>query len=465
MTGLIMKKEEYIKTIEKLGDILDQVLTFDVYRKIRYAFKTFKSYDNCLNAFGNCNNQALKRLYTLFHYDKSFYSKIVGTRLIVDGKSKKILKDVLNHLKTNSKYLKFIGKKDIKYTKSGKSFSHPSFIVVKQDCIDILANDHTFNLVKSKHYDKTSQQIIHNILLETIMTKKEKEQYEKEYAEGKHQLSLKEYEADLRKKKRRADKHRMTIAKRAARETMKEYAKLQSENAALKAEIEHLKELKDKYSDVEDDNIEYDELDSHFPNGIEEKDFDRLSDDCKARLNAEAIEEHKKICVNAKTTDQEIKNVENCIKDMSDIKEEITDIVETSLDYPNKKIFDYVFESYGTTDKIRKIIYVNRLMPLDDRLRFFPILDMPTNKLYVIDAKNNKRINATYDFKQFTFDVGNVTYTMSIEQFNDLKTMIADKFALPKTFVNGMKNNVTPQKFRKIKKDIENICGFEIYVK
>ena len=150
---------------------------------------------------------------------------------------------------------------------------------------------------------------------------------------------------------------------------------------------------------------------------------------------------------------------------MSDIKEEITDVVETALDYPNKKIFDYVFESYGTTDKIRKIIYVNRLTPLDDRLRFFPILDMPTNKLYVIDAKNNKRINATYHFKQFTFDVGNVKYTMSIEQFNDLKTMIADKFALPKTYVNSIKNNVTQQKFRKIKKDIENICGFEIYVK
>ena len=460
-----MTEYEYAKKIEKLADILDQVLTFDIYRKILYAFKTFKSYNNCLNAFGNRNNQALKRLYTLFHYDKSFYSKIVGTRLIVDGKSKKILKDILNHLKTNSRYLKFIGKKDIKYVKSGKSFSHPSFIVVKKDCISILANDHTFNLVKSKHYDETTRQIIHNTLLETIMTKKEKEQYEKEYAEGKHMLSLKEYEADQRKKKRRADKHRLTIAKKAARATMKEYAEMAMELEKAKAKIAYLEELKDKDSDIEDKKIEYDQLDKYFPEGIEEKDYDRLSDECKARLNAEAIEEHKKICVNAKTTDQEIKNVENCIKDMSDIKEEITDIVETSLDYPNKKIFDYVFESYGTTDKIRKIIYVNRLTPLDDRLRFFPILDMPTNKLYVIDAKNNKRINATYDFKQFTFDVGNVTYTMSIEQFNDLRTMIADKFALPKTFVNSIKNNVTQQKFRKIKKDIENICGFEIYVK
>lgn len=460
-----MTNDEYTETIEKLADILDQVLTFDIYRKILYAFGTFKSYDNCLNAFGNRNNQALKRLYTLFHYDKTFYSRIVGTRLIVDGKSKKILRDIIKRLKTNSKYLKFIGKQDIKYAKSGKSFSHPSFIVVKQDCISTLANDSTFNLVKSKHYNKTSQQIIHNTLLETTMTKKEKEQYEKEYAEGKHQLSLKEYEADLRKKKRRADKHKMTIAKKAARATMKEYAEMAMELEKAKAKIAYLEELKDKDSDIDDKKIEYDQLDEYFPEGIDEKDYDRLSDECKARLNAEAIEQNKQMYKNVQTSIQEINNVQNCIKDMSDIKEEITDIVETSLDYPNKKIFDYVFESYGTTDKIRKIIYVNGLTPLDDRLRFFPILDMPTKELYVIDVKNNKRINATYNFKQFTFDVGNVTYTISIEQFNDLKTIIADKFALPKTFVNSIKNNVTPQQFRKIKKDIEKICGFEIYVK
>ena len=67
------------------------------------------------------------------------------------------------------------------------------------------------------------------------MTKKEKEIYQKEYEEGKRSVTLEKYLRDEQKKQRSLDKRRMTIAKKAAKETLTEYAALQTKTNMLEA--------------------------------------------------------------------------------------------------------------------------------------------------------------------------------------------------------------------------------------
>ena len=67
-------------------------------------------------------------------------------------------------------------------------------------------------------------------------------------------LTLKEYEADQRKKKRRADKHKLTLMKKAQRAIDDENAKMREKIDALEAEVARLKQLKDINSDIPDED-------------------------------------------------------------------------------------------------------------------------------------------------------------------------------------------------------------------
>ena len=92
------------------------------------------------------------------------------------------------------------------------------------------------------------------MLVRTYMTKKDKEQYEKEHKEGKHMLTLEEYIKDEQKKQRSLDKRRMTIAKKAAKQTLAEYAAVQTKANMLEVvnaeKDEQLKELQQKIAEL-----------------------------------------------------------------------------------------------------------------------------------------------------------------------------------------------------------------------
>lgn len=158
---------------------------------------------------------------------------------------------------------------------------------------------------KSNFYNKRQHRIIDDIILKyrnehmrlTKKQQKEKEIWDREYAEGRHSLTYEQALKEDMRKKRTADKAKLTIAKKAARETMTEYAKMQAEILCLKAEIEHLRSLKDLNSDIpqEEKPIEYEQLDKRFPDGVGEDDIQKLSEECKRRLNEEAEEDLKNI--------------------------------------------------------------------------------------------------------------------------------------------------------------------------
>lgn len=86
------------------------------------------------------------------------------------------------------------------------------------------------------------------------MTKKEQEQYEKEYAEGKHMLTLEDYIKDQHKKQLSLDKRRMTIAKKAAKQTLAEYTAVQTKANMLEVmnaeKDEQIKELQQQINEL-----------------------------------------------------------------------------------------------------------------------------------------------------------------------------------------------------------------------
>ena len=86
------------------------------------------------------------------------------------------------------------------------------------------------------------------------MTKTEKEQYEQEYAEGKHMLTLEDHIKDEQKKQRSLDKRRMTIAKKAAKQTLAEYTAVQTKANMLEVmnaeKDEQIKELQQKIDEL-----------------------------------------------------------------------------------------------------------------------------------------------------------------------------------------------------------------------
>ena len=98
------------------------------------------------------------------------------------------------------------------------------------------------------------------------------------------------------KKRRAAEKHKMTIAKNAAKATLKEYAKLQLKVQQLEAELEHYKSLKDKNSDIVEESAKLydnpDEIDwqNEVPEDEKARDAwinEHCSEACKQKLQEE----------------------------------------------------------------------------------------------------------------------------------------------------------------------------------
>ena len=183
------------------------------------------------------------------------------------------------------------------------------------------------------------------------MTKKEEQAIDKKYAEGKGTYINAETEKKMiRKQEQQKTKREKNRIRKICKQTMIEeqmlIEKLTQENKALKARNEYLEKLKDKNSDIpveelvkeEEHLIEYDEVDKYFPDGIEQSDFDRLSDDCKQKIKEKAEKENlefeKNIFENCSSEKRqtEITNAEklraNFENEKKDFDEDIEEIVE-----------------------------------------------------------------------------------------------------------------------------------------
>lgn len=402
------------------GKALSEVLFFIIASQAKSIFNNQVNYRQLLKNFFEKadNNKSLSRLVHLFHIDKQVIGLLcphTHMRIVKDGESKQIrIVDLILNKAKESQLIQCIGKKDNK-TKNGKRFSHLSFWILTDEGIKAAFEDKDSTYAQSKYYSKLAHSIIdqyvickggilaklaefnnailkHKANKENKMTKAEKEQYEKEYAEGKHSLSLKDYLKFEAKKKRRADKHRMTIAKKAAKETLSDYAKLQLENAQLKAEIERLKQLKDLNSDI-------------------------------AETNAKSMIQQTQ----QTQTPKQVQQVQQtAIIDNSDI-DESKSLMQIST--AKHKMLKIACEYYNANENTVQFLAKHDLIPVDYSLSKYMVVENADRWIYSIRLKKWAKLdkNNQYSFGPFIDTVDKIKYAEMQDNANDL-FFYADKF-------------------------------------
>ena len=337
-----MKKTEVELYVEYKAKVVEQVLiwlvrdiaVFRYHNSTNYLTKLKQIKDHATLKGVKLGNYALKELSTTFHFDDWFIELVCGGRPYVDGKKKRLVDQILTEVEANSNVLCYIGKKDVT-CKSGKKFSHLGWWMLDTRVADKVFADSTYASKMSKRYCEEARYVISKIAFrysklrqertnlifkkmqqiekDTTMTKADKEKLREECERGLHGLPY-DY---LVKSIQREEKSKLrTLQTRIRKMTQKamvglthENEMLKAENEALKAKVKHLEELKDTNSDIPEDDdgvvsgaeaphkLSFEEFVAEYPDGIDPDtfDFDTLSDECKAKLQAEYDEEQTKI--------------------------------------------------------------------------------------------------------------------------------------------------------------------------
>ena len=125
------------------------------------------------------------------------------------------------------------------------------------------------------------------------MTKAREDEIRRECAEGKHCVDADYLIKQEKKRERAAMKQKVSVAKRAVKESLSDYAKLQLELEMAKAEIKRLKALVNENADIPEDpsKMSYEEFcEFSMTPEYDEDTFDfeaRCSEKCLERLRAE----------------------------------------------------------------------------------------------------------------------------------------------------------------------------------
>lgn len=347
------------RTLQERADDLEKVYTFSI---VATAKKYYKTVDNFKTIYkkivnGNATTEEQIDFCNRFGHKPAEYRKILGQ---LNGKRVKIA-DVTQYFSNWFHYQRHFNKN---YKKSGKTYAVHGYWYIDFDVLKRYVNDNNILNTNSNFYSKRQHTYIDNIILkykkENIMTKKQKEQYQKEYDEGKHALTLEQFLKQEQKKKKAIDKHRMTIAKKAAKQTLAEYAKLQMENEMLKNEIARPKMLKDDNSDIVEQKhlYEYDELNEAFPDGMELEDIEKCSEACKKRLEEEANKQQSELHNRNIDINSQIEYLKNLQRN-NEFKDDINKDIEEAIEADDKaqKLIDKAYKKIASLVATSKLSY------------------------------------------------------------------------------------------------------------
>lgn len=277
----------------------------------------------------------------------------------------------------------------------------------------------------------------------------------------------------LEKKKRRAaEKHKMTIAKNAAKETLKEYANLQLKVQQLEAYIKHLESLKDKNSDIVEEPAKlYDNPDdidwqNEVPEDEKERDAwinEHCSEACKQKLKEE-FEAGLKQQLSDKDFDYgaETEKVKKLLADAEfakcanannndDIDESEAMVIPTTN---SQKVIEFALKQRRTKDEYVSFVLSKKLVPIDDSFRFYycklngksSVIEPAADKIYQIDNVGNFKVGCNY----YSFDESH--YKDFLEKRND-KYFYANRYL---TYV--WKNNSND--YSRIQCELSNKLGY-----
>ena len=329
------------------------------------------------------------------------------------------------------------------YKKTGKHFTVHSYWYIDFDVIERYIDDTDVADCKSKFYTKEQHHLINRLFLkqkdkkqkdkskENTMGKIKKvdgyteSQWNEMYAKGERAYTWEQVVKFEEKKRRAAEKHKMTIAKNAAKATLKEYAELQLKvqqlEAKLKqreAEIKHLESLKDKNSDIAEEPTKlYDNPDdidwqNEVPEDERERDAwinEHCSEACKQKLQEE-FEAGLKQHLSDKNIDYEAE-IEKCTKMLADdcfCSEANDDIDESeAIVIPttnSQKVIEFALKQRGTKDQFVSIVLSKKLVPIDDSFRFYYcklngqslVIEPAADKIYQVDNVGNFKVGCQY---------------------------------------------------------------------
>ena len=262
-------KPKDIRTVDERVDDFAKCLLWLICRNIKTKYNTLEDFKSayCKITNGNASYDEQVKFCRAFGVNHKIYRRILGQQKT----GKYVTLDQINPLLPKWLHCR---PHFTKQYKSGKSYSvHSYWYVDFAHLKNIFGNqaelDATID-VKSAKYTKRQFILINKLFLfkkgkenktkrlekERREWKAEKENFMKKYKKidghtesewnelhksGKLACTWEQACKAEWKKERRADKHRMTIAKKAAKQTIADYAKLEMENMQLKKEIEYLK--------------------------------------------------------------------------------------------------------------------------------------------------------------------------------------------------------------------------------
>ena len=425
-----MKQKDSRKFEERAQD-LQKVLTWCIIHNIKKHYETLDNFKKTYSLIKNGRATSDEQIH--FYRRFGFDNKLV-IRKILGYKDRKLtrLTDVKPFFDNWFHYQPHFNKN---YS-SGKTYSVNSYWYIDFDVISRYLDDADVADCKSRFYTKEQHHIINRLFLkqkdkkqkdkskENTMGKIKKvdgyteSQWNEMYAKGERAYTWEQVVKFEEKKRRVAEKHKMTIAKNAAKETLKEYAKLQLENQQLKAELEYLESLKDKNSDIAEEPTKlYDNPDdidwqNEVPEDERERDAwinEHCSEACKQKLQEE-FEAGLKQHLSDKNIDYEAE-IEKCTKMLADdcfCSEANDDIDESeAIVIPttnSQKVIEFALKQRGTKDQFVSIVLSKKLVPIDDSFRFYYcklngqslVIEPAADKIYQVDNVGNFKVGCQY---------------------------------------------------------------------
>lgn len=358
---------KYNLLLYRFGKVVDEYFDEDIekYLKTRQMFATLLK-----AAFkGKGKNLTKEQSKQLAIYKEKFRKygalqhNFLQLVIKIGKKTKRVPKDVI---------LSMLRQTGFKFVSHGKHFKK---------------NEHWSNFTMPKFY-KAKELYSKYKKLEEDMTKEEKELLKKECDAGMHCMSYEQMLKFKEKQERHKEKRQMSIAKKAVEVTFEEFSKMKQENAELKAEIEHLKSLKDLNSDIPEEEdkdfvIEYEDLDKYFPDGIDQDDpkdqelMKHMSEHCWMRLDHEFEQERKTMENKSMPADEAEAQISACQRLLDSGELEDDDIPteeeqlaqrKTTLSYRLQEFHDKGYLQASEAERLRQCcIYADELPKIKDK--------------------------------------------------------------------------------------------------
>ena len=476
------------RNFEQRAQDLQKVLTWCIIHNVKKHYETLDNFKKTylLIKNGRASSAEQVNFCRRFGFDnKLVIRKILGYK---DGKLTR-LADVKPFFDTWFHYQPHFNKN---YS-SGKTYSVNSYWYIDFDVIERYICDADVADCKSKFYTKEQHHLINRLFLKqkTKKTKKQKskskeqtmgkikkvdgytkQQWNEMYAKGERAYTWEQAVKFEEKKRRAAEKHKMTIAKNAAKETLKEYAKLQLENKQLKAQLEYLKSLKDKNSDIAEepaklyDNPDDIDWENEVPEDERERDAwinEHCSEACKQKLKEEfeaslnqehsdkdfdygkEAEKVKKLLADAEFIERANANSND------DIDESETMVIPTNN---SQKVIEFALKKHGTKDEYVSFVLSKKLVPIDDSFRFYycmlngksSVIEPAADKIYQLDNVGN-------------FKVGCMYYSFSSSCCKAFSEKINDKYFYANRYLTYVWNN-NRNDYSRIQYELSNKLGY-----